>query len=44
MVILTLEDIRVTRNFNMIIHKNKFLSEELKTMCEICKGTVAQES
>ena len=44
MVILPLEDIRVTRNFNMIIHKNKFLSEELKTMCEICKGTVAQES
>lgn len=36
MVILSLKDVRVTRNFNLVYHKNKYLSEELQKLKEIC--------
>lgn len=36
MVILPLKNVKVMRNFHFVIHKNKFISEELRLMQEIC--------
>ncbi len=38
-VILPLKNITVTRNFNLIIHKNKFISKELQILKRICART-----
>lgn len=35
MIVLPLEEISVTRNINLVIHKNKYLSEEIKALQEI---------
>lgn len=37
-VILPLKDVRVTRKFNLVYHKNKYLSEELQKLKEICEN------
>ena len=38
-VILPLKNITVTRNFNLVIHKNKFISKELQILKRICART-----
>ncbi len=43
-VVLPLKDITVIRSFNLVIHKNKYLSEDLRTMREICTGILSQDS
>ncbi|EJW93305.1 LysR family transcriptional regulator, partial [gut metagenome] len=37
LVILPLENLKVARNFHLIVHKNKFLSNELQTLKHLCK-------
>lgn len=37
--ILHINDIKVERDIKLIYHKNKFISNPLETMIEICKGT-----
>ena len=36
LVILPLENVRVTRNFHLILHKNKYISSEIQTIKDIC--------
>lgn len=38
-VILPLKNITVTRNFNLVTHKNKFISKELQILKRICART-----
>ena len=39
MVVLPVEGVKVTRNINLAIHKNKYLSKSIKMMQEIVQET-----